>query len=165
MDPKLGPLGMRPVELMANRDVPSRTDGAASMGEAFEAILLQQLFVSMRETVPKSGLFEGSSADGLYDHLVEQAMGEHLARSGGIGLAPLFDEAPATGQIEKVGRAFAWQGSAGVAPIGRPGDESVRIDFTHGRPLADDLPPQDDPWLDQPDAASRLQTLLGGDEP
>ncbi len=165
MDSKLGRLGMNPALLAPGPQVPRRASGGAAMGEAFEAILLQQLFVSMRQTVPKSGLFESSSSDGLYDHLIEQAMGEHLARSGGIGLAPLFDEPAVAGGSEKVGRVFAWQEHAGGSLNGPPPDESARLSRTRGRPLADDLPPQDDPWLDQPGAASRLRTMLGGEEP
>lgn len=168
MDPKLGPLGMNPALLAPDRPVPSRTRGDASMGEAFEAILLQQLFVSMRETVPKSGLFESSSSDGLYDHLVEQAMGEHLARSGGIGLAALFDEPSVAGQSEKLGRVPAWEAHAAGASSELRRGVPASIDhvggYGGGRPLADELPPQDDPWLDQPGAATKLRALFGADE-
>lgn len=164
MDTKLGMPGFDPTILGPNTPKPPSHPGAPSMGEAFEAILLQQLFVSMRQTVPKSGLFAGSSTDGLYDHLIEQAMGEHLARSGGIGVAPLFDEPPVPNGNEHPGRLFAWREQTERAGDGRLGVHSATIETAAQRPLADTLPPQDDPWLDQPDAAGKLRTLLGGDE-
>jgi hypothetical protein len=169
MDVRRGELQLAQALQGPRPDALNRATGASSMGEAFEALLLQQLFVSMRQTVPKSGLFAGSSTDGLYDHLIEQAMGDHLAKSGGIGLAALFGEPPAPSTQEVAPRRYAWAGEvSGVVSGDVSGDGDTRIaqePATLGesghRPLADDLPPQDDRWLEQPDAAGRLRALLG----
>jgi hypothetical protein len=169
MDVRRGELQLAQALQGPRPDALNRATGASSMGEAFEALLLQQLFVSMRQTVPKSGLFAGSSTDGLYDHLIEQAMGDHLAKSGGIGLAALFGEPPAPSTQEVAPRRYAWAGEvSGVVSgdVSGDGDVADRAGTCYPRrvrprPLADDLPPQDDRWLDQPDAAGRLRALLG----
>jgi hypothetical protein len=165
MDIRRGELQLAQALQGPRPDALNRATGASSMGEAFEALLLQQLFVSMRQTVPKSGLFAGSSTDGLYDHLIEQAMGDHLAKSGGIGLAALFGEPPAPSTHEVAPPRYAWAGDVG-GDVGGDGDariarEPATLGASGHRPLADDLPPQDDRWLDQPDAAGRLRALLG----
>ena len=91
-------------------------------------------------------------------------MGEHLARSGGIGVAALFDEPPVPRVHEHVASIPSWQASASAPSFGRSDGTSATIPGDTLRPLGQDLPPQEDPWLDDADASSRLRALLGADD-
>lgn len=65
-------------------------DDPAALAEAavqFETLLLKQLVAAMRETVLTD---EDSKGDQLTEHLIEDALATHLARSGGVGLAELI---------------------------------------------------------------------------
>lgn len=54
----------------------------------FEAIFVQQLFKTMRASVPTSGLFNGGRAEELYTAMLDQHVAENMAQGqSGIGLA------------------------------------------------------------------------------
>lgn len=56
------------------------------IAEEFEALMLAKLVESMRKTVPKSELFPESSSQALYDGMMDDALGHHLAKAGGFGI-------------------------------------------------------------------------------
>lgn len=61
--------------------------------QEFEAIFLNQLMKSMRDTVPDSGLFEKGVAFNIVQSMHDEALTDELSRSGGIGLAKqLYDQ-------------------------------------------------------------------------
>jgi flagellar protein FlgJ len=54
----------------------------------FEAIFVQQLFKTMRASVPESGLFGGGRAEEIYTSMLDQQVAEQMAYGqSGIGLA------------------------------------------------------------------------------
>jgi len=53
----------------------------------FEALLVTQMFNAMQNTVEKSGLLDGGSAEDTYREMLNQALSGELARRGGLGLA------------------------------------------------------------------------------
>jgi Rod binding domain-containing protein len=53
--------------------------------QEFEAVMLRQMVEALRKAARMGG--EAESGHQLADHLVEDALASHLARSGGIGLA------------------------------------------------------------------------------
>ena len=58
----------------------------------FEAVLLRQLVVAMRKTIPQSSssLF-GSGSSKMYEHFIEDGLSRHLAEVGGIGLSEMLE--------------------------------------------------------------------------
>ena len=86
--------------ILSPRGVPSapsdpeatQLQGASS---DFEALLLRQLVVAMRKTIPESSTSAASSK--LYDHFLEDGLSQHLADVGGIGLSDLLDMREKTG--------------------------------------------------------------------
>lgn len=77
----------------------SRSNDPAALKAAaqqFEALFLQMVLKSMREATPKDGLFDNDQTR-LYESLLDQQMGQVLARrggadgSGGLGLAALIE--------------------------------------------------------------------------
>ncbi len=56
----------------------------------FEALLLTQMFNAMQNTVEKSGLLDGGSAEEMYREMLNQALSDEVARRGGLGLAELI---------------------------------------------------------------------------
>ena len=57
-----------------------------SVAEQFEAILLTQMIKQMRKPIMPGGMFDTPEAQN-WNEMVDQRMGLHLAKSGGIGLA------------------------------------------------------------------------------
>lgn len=54
----------------------------------FEAIFVQQLFKTMRASVPESELLDGGRAEELYTSMLDQQVAEQMAQGqGSIGLA------------------------------------------------------------------------------
>jgi flagellar protein FlgJ len=54
----------------------------------FEAIFVQQLFKTMRASVPESALFDGGRAEEIYTAMLDQHVAENMAHGqSGIGLA------------------------------------------------------------------------------
>jgi len=54
----------------------------------FEAIFVQQLFKTMRASVPESALFNGGRAEEIYTSMLDQQVAENMAHGqSGIGLA------------------------------------------------------------------------------
>lgn len=77
----------------------SRSNDPAALKAAaqqFEALFLQMVLKSMREATPKDGLFDNEQTR-LYESLLDQQMGQVLARrggadgKGGLGLAALIE--------------------------------------------------------------------------
>ena len=55
----------------------------------FEAIFIEQLFKTMRASVPESGLLRGGRAEEIYTGMLDQQIAAEMARGqGGIGLSP-----------------------------------------------------------------------------
>ncbi|MBO1224225.1 MAG: rod-binding protein [Candidatus Scalindua sediminis] len=56
----------------------------------FEAIFINMLIKSMWKTIPESGLFEENSATNIYEGIIQSALSEEIARSGGLGMAEML---------------------------------------------------------------------------
>lgn len=56
----------------------------------FEAIFINMLIKSMWKTIPESGLFEKNSATDIYEGIIQSALSEEIARSGGLGMAKML---------------------------------------------------------------------------
>lgn len=52
----------------------------------FEALLLQQMFKSMWTNVPSEGLISGSSEEGLYRDMLNDALSKSVAENQSIGV-------------------------------------------------------------------------------
>jgi Rod binding domain-containing protein len=58
----------------------------------FEAIFINMLIQSMWKTIPESGLFEKDSATNIYEGIIQSALSEEIARSGGLGMTEMFSD-------------------------------------------------------------------------
>lgn len=56
----------------------------------FEAIFLDMVFKSMRNTVPKSNLMGNSFATEIYEDMLYQNFTDEAAKGGGFGLADML---------------------------------------------------------------------------
>lgn len=67
-------------------------EGLKAAAEQFEAMFLQQVMKSMRDTVPQDGLLSSDSSR-FYTSLLDQQMAQNMASSGkGIGFARLIEQ-------------------------------------------------------------------------
>lgn len=114
--------------------------------QQFEAVLLHKVVQAMRATVPSS---EGVTGQQMYDHLIDQALATHLSEGGGVGVARMLDQALA--------------GREAPAPVRRQVATRVGSSGAGDLPLAEQLPPQYDPWMHSPDAAAQIYRSFAGD--
>jgi len=71
----------------ASRENPNAaTDEVA---EQFESMFIQMMLKSMRDAVPKDGLFSSNDMD-TYTEMADQQIAVNMAKSGGIGLADVI---------------------------------------------------------------------------
>lgn len=54
--------------------------------EEFEALFLNQMLKTMRESVEKSELFHGGKGEELYTSMLDAELSRSMAKAGGIGL-------------------------------------------------------------------------------
>ena len=52
----------------------------------FESLFIFYMLKTMREAIPKSGLFDEGSNKDMYDSIMDQELSKKLSKSGGIGL-------------------------------------------------------------------------------
>ena len=70
----------------------SRDDPDAAVDEVatqFESMFIQMMLKSMREALPKDGLFSSNDMD-TYTEMADQQIAVNMAESGGIGLADVI---------------------------------------------------------------------------
>jgi flagellar protein FlgJ len=76
---------------VSNLNQSSGLDENARLKQAahdLEGVFLSQLFKAMRETVPEGeGIFESSTAEGIFSQMLDEVMGEATAQriEGGLG--------------------------------------------------------------------------------
>lgn len=58
----------------------------------FEAIYINEMYKTMRKTVPDSGLFEKKMADGLYREMLDMEMARQTASGDGMGIGKAMYE-------------------------------------------------------------------------
>lgn len=132
----------------------------AEVATQFEALLMKQLVVAMRDSVKLGG---ESEPNVMTEHLIEDALATHLAQSGGVGLAEVIVR-DAQGAPRPNRTAFGGPGLGLELPEVHDAPEASADQLTSvptSRPLADRLPPDHDPWLDDDDAAGTLRRLIG----
>lgn len=66
----------------------------------FEAIYINEMYKTMRKTVPDSGLFEKDMADTLYQEMMDLEMAKDTAAGDGMGIGKAMYE-----QLREIGRA------------------------------------------------------------
>lgn len=68
-----------------NQEVGSRRGEVRDAAVEFEAVMLRQMVEALRKATKMGG--EEESGQQMTDHLIEDALANHLAKAGGIGLA------------------------------------------------------------------------------
>ena len=100
----------------------------------FEAVFMGNLWKEMQATVPKEGYLHGKT-DEMYLGMFEQPFSEHLAASGGIGLADMLYDQLAS-RLKTTSNATL-PGNVHIKPVLKPLAENGRADI---KPLAESLP-------------------------
>jgi|GEM_PF-3219914 len=139
----------------------------AEAATQFEALLMKQLVVALRDSAKLGG---DGDENVMTEHLIEDALATHLARSGGVGLADIIVR-DADGALRPNTTPFVGLGlGPTVSPVhdvdraanhpDTPSD-ALAAPSTSSLPLAERLPPDHDAWLGDEDAAGTLRRLLG----
>lgn len=67
----------------SKKDSPEKIKSAATQ---FEALLLQQMFKSMWESVPKDGMLTGGREEELYRDMLNEALAKNVSETRSIGI-------------------------------------------------------------------------------
>ncbi len=140
------PLGPRPRLAAYDRNTPrSRGLGGSATGRIdasdpkavasqFEALVIQTMLRSMRETVGDSGLWGGSGTD-LARSMLEQTLAEQVAQAGGMGLADVLAKEMGVEEqslTSEIGRQRGAQVSVGPADTRSEEGETPRAERAEG---------------------------------
>ena len=101
-----------------SRDNPEQA--AKEVATQFEAMFIQMMLKSMRDAVPKGGLFNSNDME-TYTEMADQQIAINLAKSGGIGLADVI-----TRQLT-LGRGA--QASDAVSASSEPAAQAVNLEM------------------------------------
>ena len=88
----------------------------------FEALFIQQMLKSMRDTIDKGDLFHGGSGEEVYTSLLDEELSKDMAKAGGIGLSAMLlrelssDDAPQALRTELPPRVPAIEKREATAP-------------------------------------------------
>ena len=64
-------------------------EAAKEVATQFEAMFIQMMLKSMRDAIPKGGLFDSNDLE-TYTEMADQQIAINLSKSGGMGLADLI---------------------------------------------------------------------------
>ena len=87
-----------------SRDNPEQA--AKEVATQFEAMFIQMMLKSMRDAVPKGGLFNSNDME-TYTEMADQQIAINLAKSGGIGLADVITRQLTLGRGAQAGDAVS----------------------------------------------------------
>jgi Rod binding domain-containing protein len=133
---------------------------------------------AMQKSVPEGSLMPSGPSKGLYEHMMQQAMVENLSGSGGLGIGEALTRAqsslrrgggshrvqPSVGPSASLTRAQERPARAAAPLKERASATSDSLEHASSGPevsdLSNELPPQDNSWLDSPFAEAHLRRLL-----
>lgn len=78
-------------EKAAQRAEGPDTEGIKRAAQQFESFFIAALFKTMRQTVPKDGLFEQGFSNEVYTEMLDQEYARSLSEGGGIGLGKVLE--------------------------------------------------------------------------
>lgn len=80
-------------QLAATKDAGAKNRQAVKkVAQEFESIFIGMMLKSMRETVGQDKLTGGGRGEEVYRSLLDQEYANNIAKSGGLGLAPLLEQ-------------------------------------------------------------------------
>ncbi|MDQ7988063.1 MAG: flagellar assembly peptidoglycan hydrolase FlgJ [Candidatus Dactylopiibacterium sp.] len=115
----LDPASLAGVKLSAREGTP---EGNKAVAQQFEALFLQIVMKSMRDTIPKDGAFDSENTR-FFQSLADQQLVMQMAQKGGIGLAAVIERQlnggvppqPSAQELKGMPRANAAGAAAGAA--------------------------------------------------
>lgn len=79
------------VDLAGNKHL-TRQQKIHEASQQFEAIMLQQILSEMQKPVFKSEFTDDSTAGGIYQDYISNALAQSISKSGGFGFAQIFEQ-------------------------------------------------------------------------
>jgi Rod binding domain-containing protein len=81
-----------PIEDLAGNKHLTQQQKIHEASRQFEAILLQQILSEMQKPVITSEFTDDSTAAGIYQDTISNALAQSISKSGGFGFAKIFEE-------------------------------------------------------------------------
>ncbi len=81
-----------PIEDLAGNKHLTRQEKIHLASQQFEAIMLQQVLSEMQKPVISSEFTDDSTAAGIYQDYISNALSQSISKSGGFGFAKIFEQ-------------------------------------------------------------------------
>lgn len=81
-----------PIEDLAGNKHMTQQQKIHQASQQFEAIMLQQILSEMQKPVIKSEFSDDSTAAGIYQDYMSNALAQSISKSGGFGFAKIFEQ-------------------------------------------------------------------------
>jgi flagellar protein FlgJ len=96
MNLKIDPRSSFPVHHLQKKNDDSKTkelEDLRSSCREFEAIYIQEMYKSMRKTIPDSGLFKKGMAEEVYREMIDVELAKQTAAGDGMGIGKkMYDQ-------------------------------------------------------------------------
>jgi flagellar protein FlgJ len=96
----------------------SERERLARTARELEAVVVAQIFSTMRETVPDSGLFEKSAADDIFRSMLDEQLAREVSERSPFGLAEAVEK--------ELARKLSADAAAAPDSAGRPAADATR---------------------------------------
>lgn len=104
-----------PIEELAGSKHLTQQQKIHQASQQFEAIMLQQILSEMQKPVVTSEFSDDSTAAGIYQDYISNALAQSISKSGGFGFAKVFEQ-----QLSPHGSKNSGVGSESVQSPGSP---------------------------------------------
>lgn len=84
------PFAVSAADLKSGAGAASDKEDIKKAAQDFEAIFINYMLKTMRETVSKSGLLHGGNAEEMYTSMMDEELSKAIAQKGGIGLGSIL---------------------------------------------------------------------------
>lgn len=84
------PFAVSAADLKNGAGVATDSEDIKKAAKDFEAVFINYMLKTMRETVSKSGLLHGGNAEEMYTTMMDEELSKAIAQKGGIGLGSIL---------------------------------------------------------------------------
>lgn len=123
--------GVEKLKHLAKKD---ESEAIRAASKQFEAIFLNMMLKSMRDTIPKGGLFSDDQS-GMYTSLLDQQLTQNIAGGRGVGLAEVMARQLGAGAIERAPGKTGAVGDANLTAFPLPARGLATAGAKPGSPL------------------------------
>lgn len=119
-----------PIEDLAGNQHLTEQQKIAEASRQFEAIMLRQILSESQKPVIKSEFTDNSTAAGIYQDYITNALADSMSKAGTLGLAKVFDQ-----QLSHPAPKTGLSGKTIIPPASQKPEVAVHPEYSHRQNL------------------------------